>query len=552
MKKQIYNPYLPSWEYIPDGEPRVFDGRVYVFGSHDRFNGYAFCLNDYVCWSAPEDDLTQWRYEGVIYRRGQDPKNPEGEHIFQAPDVVRGPDGRYYLYYVLGGFSVVSVAVCDEPAGEYEFYGYVHHSDGTLLGERAGDSPQFDPGVLVEGESIYLYTGFCAPGDKKAEGAEVTVLEPDMLTVKGTSHIVAPGVNTAKGTSFEGHEFFEASSIRKVNENYYFIYSSVLYHELCYAVSDSPLGGFEWKGVLVSNNDIGISSWKPAEKPMFYGGNNHGSIAELNGKWYIFYHRQTNGTSYSRQGCAELLHMNSDGSLTYTDQIRSLWRKRGYGRNSSDAKGQKKKENGQGMTRHLSAEEYLSRFRKEDRIYPVITLVFYYDVKKWDGAVELYDMFRLDASLKKEILIKDYLPNYKINLLDAGSVEDVSRFRTDLQQVFGMLKYRGEKEKLQRYMQENRDYFGKVDVETYQALGAFLHSGKKLKEVVDSGEEEQIDMCKALDDIYADGEKAGRTQEKLIIITRMIKEGMSASVIRKCTEATDQEIEQARNEMKSK
>ena len=105
MKKQIYNPYLPSWEYIPDGEPRVFDGRVYVFGSHDRFNGYAFCLNDYVCWSAPEDDLTQWRYEGVIYRRGQDPKNPEGEHIFQAPDVVRGPDGRYYLYYVMGGFS---------------------------------------------------------------------------------------------------------------------------------------------------------------------------------------------------------------------------------------------------------------------------------------------------------------------------------------------------------------------------------------------------------------------------------------------------------------
>ena len=243
-------------------------------------------------------------------------------------------------------------------------------------------------------------------------------------------------------------------------------------------------------------------------------------------------------------------------SLTYTDQIRSLWRKRGYGRNSSNAKGQKKKENGQGMTRHLSAEEYLSRFRKEDRIYPVITLVFYYDVKKWDGAVELYDMFRLDALLKKEILIKDYLPNYKINLLDAGSVEDVSRFRTDLQQVFGMLKYRGEKEKLQRYMQENRDYFGQVDVETYQALGAFLHSGKKLKEVVDSGEEEQIDMCKALDDIYADGvkdgEKAGRTQEKLIIITRMIKEGMSASVIRKCTEATDQEIEQARNEMKSK
>jgi putative transposon-encoded protein len=50
MKKQGFNPYLPSWEYIPDGEPHVFDGRVYVFGSHDRFGGHTYCPNDYVCW----------------------------------------------------------------------------------------------------------------------------------------------------------------------------------------------------------------------------------------------------------------------------------------------------------------------------------------------------------------------------------------------------------------------------------------------------------------------------------------------------------------------
>ncbi len=241
----------------------------------------------------------------------------------------------------------------------------------------------------------------------------------------------------------------------------------------------------------------------------------------------------------------------------YTDQIRSLWRCRRHGNVSKGKeKGdvRKKERDGQAV-KWLSAEEYLSRFQKEDRIYPVITLVFYYDVKRWDGAVELYDMFRLDVSLKEEMLIKDYLPNYKINLLDAGNVADITRFRTDLQQVFGMLKYREEKEKLQRYMQENRDYFGQVDVETYQALGVFLHSEKKLKEVVDSGEEEQIDMCKALDDIYADGvkdgekrgENAGRIKEKLSIITKMIKEGMPVSVIKTCTEATDQEIEQARS-----
>ena len=179
----------------------------------------------------------------------------------------------------------------------------------------------------------------------------------------------------------------------------------------------------------------------------------------------------------------------------------------------------------------------------------MITLVFYYDVKKWDGAVELYDMFRLDASLKKEILIKDYLPNYKINLLDAGNVEDVSRFRTDLQQVFGMLKYRGEKEKLQRYMQENRDYFGQVDVETYQALGAFLHSEKKLKEVVDSREEEQIDMCKALDDIYADGEKVGKEEGRAFIIGRMLQDNLGITEIKRYTEATDQEIEKVKKSL---
>ena len=59
------NPYLPSWEYVPDGEPHVFDGRLYLFGSHDRFNGSFYCENDYVVWSAPLDDLSQWRCEGT-------------------------------------------------------------------------------------------------------------------------------------------------------------------------------------------------------------------------------------------------------------------------------------------------------------------------------------------------------------------------------------------------------------------------------------------------------------------------------------------------------
>lgn len=66
MKRQAYNPYLPAWEYIPDGEPRVFGDRLYIFGSHDRFGAEGYCENDYVAWSAPVEDLSDWRYEGVI------------------------------------------------------------------------------------------------------------------------------------------------------------------------------------------------------------------------------------------------------------------------------------------------------------------------------------------------------------------------------------------------------------------------------------------------------------------------------------------------------
>ncbi|HEY8529523.1 MAG TPA: family 43 glycosylhydrolase [Paenibacillaceae bacterium] len=319
MKKQAFNPYLPSWEYIPDGEPYVFGDRVYVYGSHDRFNGHAFCLNDYVCWSAPVDNLGDWRCEGVIYRKTDDPLNPDGSMCLYAPDVTVGPDGRYYLYYVLDKVSVVSVAVSDTPAGKFEFYGYVRYPDGTRLGEREGDQHQFDPGVLTEGDRTYLYTGFCPRGDRSRKGCMATVLGPDMLTIVEEPVFVLPSEPYSAGTGFEGHEFFEAPSIRKRGDTYYLIYSSILMHELCYATSKHPTKGFQYGGVIVSNADMYIDSYKPADKPMYYGGNNHGSIVEIGGQWYIFYHRQTNGHHYSRQGCAEPIRFREDGSIVQAE-----------------------------------------------------------------------------------------------------------------------------------------------------------------------------------------------------------------------------------------
>lgn len=226
MRRQTVNPYLPSYEYIPDGEPHVFGDRVYVYGSHDRFNGPYFCLNDYVCWSAPVDNLKDWRFEGVIYKRTQDPMNRKGLHNLYAPDVARGLDGRYYLYYAFDFLGIMSVAVSNTPAGEFQFYGYVHFQDGRIWGKINKDAFAFDPGVLVDDDGrVYLYSGFApknplppvVTGFRKhaMEGGYVIELEADMLTIKEGPKLIFNKTGKTAGTGFENHEFFEANSIRK-------------------------------------------------------------------------------------------------------------------------------------------------------------------------------------------------------------------------------------------------------------------------------------------------------------------------------------------------
>ena len=320
---QAFNPYLPSYEYVPDGEPYVFGDRLYVYGSHDKFNGKDFCLGDYVCWSAPVNNLGNWRFEGVIYRRDQDPRNKNRKSVMNAPDVQRGPDGRYYLYYVLSMLTVVSVAVSDRPEGPYEFYGYVRNRDGSLYGETPGEVYNFDPGVFMDDDGrVYLYTGFSPEegflrkvmGYRKLnlDGAFGMELEPDMLTIRQKPTLVAPGPIFAKYADFRDHPFYEASSMRKIGDTYYFVYSSTLSHELCYATGKSPLGPFTFGGTLISIGDVG---YKGNTIPTNYTGNTHGGMVEIGGQWYIFYHRQTNKQKCARQGCAEPITILPDGSI---------------------------------------------------------------------------------------------------------------------------------------------------------------------------------------------------------------------------------------------
>ena len=199
--------------------------------------------------------------------------------------------------------------------------GHIHYADGTLWGRRRGDQLPFDPGVLVDDDGrVWLYSGFynavpaiLTGGHKlRCDGGTVLELEKDMVTIKTEPRVIflkkGPG-------AFQGHEFFEASSIRKEGKTYIFVYSSRHNHELCYATSQSPDRDFSYGGTLVSQGDIFLDSNLSEKHAANYLGNTHGGLLKLEDKWYVFYHRQTNRHSYSRQACAEKLRRNENGAF---------------------------------------------------------------------------------------------------------------------------------------------------------------------------------------------------------------------------------------------
>lgn len=282
------NPYLPNWEYIPDGEPRVFGDRIYVYGSHDRKDSIDFCDYKLKVWSAPVSDPTKWVCHGDIFRSRDGHDSPSDvdwtDELLFAPDVVeRG--GKYYLYaYIVNAKGCVAVA--DRPEGPFRLlsrYKYDipnHYDNGTFI----------DPGVLVDDDGrVYIYCGY--------QGSYMCELKDNMYeAVPGSYKLYI--IPTA-----EPHRFFEACSPRKINGTYYLIYSPQRGSCLDYATSDSPTGPFTYRGTIIDN---GID---------FPGGNDHGSVCCINGQWYIFYHRMTNGTIMSRRGCVERIEILPDGTI---------------------------------------------------------------------------------------------------------------------------------------------------------------------------------------------------------------------------------------------
>ncbi len=295
------NPYLPNWEYIPDGEPRVFGDRIYIYGSHDKAGSDKFC--DYVlkCWSAPVDDPGNWVCHGDIFRTFADGERPadtdwtdENNQLY-APDVVE-KDGKYYLYaYIVN--AIGCVAVSDKPEGPFKLLSRYKY---TIPDEICCNGWFIDPGVLVDDDGrTYIYCGF-----ERSFMAEINSENMyEVLDGSCIEHIIPCEPREEGGFTDKDSLFFEACSLRKVNGTYYLIYSPKRGSRLAYATSDKPTGPFTYRGYIVDN---GVD---------YPGGNDHGSIINIKGQWYIFYHRMTNGTIMSRRGCVERIEILPDGSI---------------------------------------------------------------------------------------------------------------------------------------------------------------------------------------------------------------------------------------------
>lgn len=303
------NPYLPEWEHIPDGEPYVFEDpehpgkeRIYIYGSHDT-SKTSYCGPDLTVWSAPVEDLTDWRCDGVIFEYSSGAK----KDTMYAPDVavVNESDGsKTYYLYPNDQTTKRNSMVCKSksPIGPFEPINLNSDTDPSSTGVMG-----FDPAVFVDDDGrVYGYWGF-----NKASMAE---LDPaTMATVKpGTSIIDDAFLDYEDDDQIR---FFEASSMRKINDKYIFIYSRKTQDgefglgkstaTLAYLYSDNPLGPWTYGGTIIDARGKNTDS-EGNTFAALAATNTHGSLAQVNGQWYIFYHRSINNDGgYSRQGMAE-------------------------------------------------------------------------------------------------------------------------------------------------------------------------------------------------------------------------------------------------------
>jgi len=266
---EMHNPISPMGVYIADPTARVWeDGKLYIYGSRDESPKY-YCSKNYHVMSTA--DLKNWTLHPYSFRNNE---------TLYAPDAWY-KDGQYYLYYDTPDGSEY-VAVSNSPTGPFK--------DGVKI-----EGPQqIDPNIFIDddGQAYYFWGQFSAKGAK---------MNPDLKTLDWSTYV--DGIVTEAD-----HYFHEGSYVIKRGEYYYFIYADISQNKrptsIGYAMAKSPLGPYEYKGVIVNNAGCDPETW-----------NNHGSIVQFGDQWYVLYHRSTHGSRTMRKACIEPIKFNADGTI---------------------------------------------------------------------------------------------------------------------------------------------------------------------------------------------------------------------------------------------
>jgi len=319
------NPYLPLWEHIPDAEPYVFEDpdnpgkyRVYIYGSHDT-RRHNYCGYDIVVWSAPVEDLNNWRNDGIVFQSIVDGK----ADVLFAPDVVEvvESDGTktYYLYPNNQAYGRnTQVAKSKRPDGPFEVCNWKPGSETETVGIMG-----FDPAVLADDDGrAYGYWGF-----QRSFAAE---LDPEtMYSIKSGTNVIEDLIGSCNAEDGNDFRYFEAPSIRKIEGKYVLVYSRVTKNgeyglgesnaTLAYAYADNPLGPWTYGGTIIDARgpEIGEDGKMIVTNPSH---NTHGGLFEVDGQWYISYHRSINNDGFSRQATVEpvRLEVTETGELIIT------------------------------------------------------------------------------------------------------------------------------------------------------------------------------------------------------------------------------------------
>jgi len=277
------NPIVPPGLYMADPTARVWeDGLLYIYGSVDESVDY-FCSYNYHVLST-EDLLTWDVHRNSFSSRGEGDQVDYSDALLFAPDCVK-KGNKYFLYYCQPDPDhAEGVAVSRSPAGPF--------TKATAI--DVGEHNQIDPCLFLDddGQAYYIWGQFTC---------KMARMNRDMRTLDKAS--ITDSVVTE-----DVHHFHEGAHMVKRNGIYYLLYAHLgragMPTCIGYSTSTSPMGPFTYGGVIVDNDHCDPGNW-----------NNHGSIMEYQGQWYVFYHRATHNSAMMRKACVEPIFFNEDGSI---------------------------------------------------------------------------------------------------------------------------------------------------------------------------------------------------------------------------------------------